>query len=523
MQIFIELVTGLILTFGYGGGGTPANPIPRHVENGVVLLASFDLPNGAGVALVNPNVSLNENPAHVFKFKRILTGPGVIPSLGSSMTGGQLVYVDDQADHLRTSAAHPWTDQVLTGGEVLPIYSTAVSKAMPAPARVALVKSLLYSTTNLAEIQSEPRIEHFLSLLEDGGAPASAPQGQAWDQGWLMRNWHLTAGGSPRRGWYQATCTRGGDGLDNWHYNRLLYLALNFVENPTPGRWEFGLRQAIAHASWGRHWTGQWRGMCRYEKGQALMGEAQGGAWEKQWSAGLVVWALLSDDPLLWMAVEETRQMILQSNPVLVWQGYWGARIASRYLDELLTFWLLTRDPVLLGKAQTFITHVENLLGPGGYWPNLGNLGLAEESPWMQVQLVAAIFRWYEQAPGLEAATGFSRTELVQVGSTILNQGSTWVNGQQVLLYRFGTTTVPPTAMHPSAFVLPMLRHMAAHDPSKQPLLAQWRTMLTSWAGSNFSHFAAGTPAPLSAIGYRYPTEGLGWSKSMMLYLEAMR
>ncbi|MCB9831086.1 MAG: hypothetical protein H6807_01325 [Planctomycetes bacterium] len=523
MQVFIELLTGLILTFGYGGGGTPTNPVPRYSENGVVLLASFDLPNGAGIVLINPNVSLNEDPNKVFHFKRILTTPNVIPSTGASMSGGQLVYVDDQIGHLRSSIAHPWTNQVLTGGELLPIYSTAISKGVPSTARRNLVLSFLFGITNLGEVASEPRIAHFLSLLEDAGAPASAPQGAAWDEGWLLRNWSITTGGNPLQGWYRAISTRGGDGLDNWHYNRLLYLALNYMENPSPARWEFGLRQAIAHASWGRHWTGQWRGMCRYEKGDAIMGEAQGGTWEKQWSAGLIIWALLSDDPLLWMAVDQSYQMMLQSNPATVWQGYWGARIAAHYLDELMSYWLLTRDPALLAKAQAFITKCENLLGPGGYWPNLGNQGLAEESPWMQVQLVAAIFRWYEQAPGLEAATGFTRSELCQVGGTIMSLGSTWVNGQQVLLYRFGTTTVAPASMHNSAFALPMLRYMAAYDPIWQPLYWQWHGLISNWGGSNFAHFASGQPAALSAIGYRYPTEGLGWSKSMMFYLEAFR
>ncbi len=524
MSIFVTLLTGLVITINAGGGGTLNSPIPRYTDsNGVIKLASFDLPNGHGVVLFNPNASIHEDPTGTFSFKKIETTTNVIPYIGATMGLNNLVFIPDDPTHYRTSIANPWTNHVLLGGEMIVVYKQSAPLSIPSTTRINQVKSIINATTGLQQIQTYPRIKHFLKELSDTGAITTVPQGQAWDMGWTLRNWTYTAGGAPRKGWFKAICPRGSGGLDNWHYNRLLYLAINFINDPTQANWEFGLRQAIAHATLGREWTGIRKGMSKYEKGDAFLGEQQPGTWSKQWSAGLVVWAILSDDYLLKKAIENTLQMHMGVNPTLVWQGYWGARIAARYLDELLLFYMLSNDPILLAKAQTFITHVKTLLGPNGWWPNLGNNGAAEESPWMQVQLVAAIYRWYERFPALEAAAGFTRAELDNVGAAIMQDGTEIKNGKKVLLYRMGTTTVSAPSMHLTAFAVPMLRFMSNHDSQYVGLYDQIRNFVTDWAGSHFTDVAAGTPPALSTIGYRFPPQGFGWSKAMLFYFEALR
>ncbi|MFT7618360.1 MAG: hypothetical protein ACI97A_002003 [Planctomycetota bacterium] len=523
MNIFVTLITGLVITITAGSGGTLDNPIPHYSDANGTKLASFDLPNNAGVVLFNPSASLHEDPNGTFAFKKIETTYNAVPYLGATMGAVNLNLIPDDPTHYRTSLANPWTSHVLIGGEMIVVYENTTNLRMPSPAKINAIKNLVYQSTNLGAIQNEPRIKHILEVLTDAGAASSVPQGQDWDMGWTMRNWSLTAGGASRNGWFKGVCPRGSGGLDNWHYNRLLYLALNFLNNPTPANWEFGLRQAIAHATLGREWTGTRKGMMKYEKGDAYLGEQQQPSWAKQWTGGLIVWALLSDDFLLNKAVEATVQMHYTVTPTLVWQGYWGARLAARYLEEVLLAYMLTKDPLLLAKAQIMITHVEGLIGPDGWWPNLGNGGNAEESPWMQAQLVTAIYRWYEQVPALESLTGFTKQEVTDVGAAIMQDGSEIKNGKRVLLYRMGTTVISAPAMHLSSFALPMLRHMRAFDNQYVPMYTDMHKLITNWAGSHFTDIAAGSPPALATIGYRFPPQGFGWSKAMLFYFEAMR
>ncbi len=523
MSVFVTLMTGLIISISSGSGGTIDNPIPRFSDGGQVKLASFDLPNGEGLVLFNPSDSYHDDPGGTFNFRKIETTTNAVPYHGSIMGATNLILIPDDPTHYRTSSLYPFTSHVLLGGEMLVIYKNSAALNKPSAAKIAAVKNIIHQTSALGQIQSNPRLKHFIKILADSGSPANAPQGEDWDMGWTLRNWVQTAGGAPRKGWFNSLCPRGSGGLDNWHYNRLLYLALNFIENPTNENWEFGLRQAIAHATLGREWTGLRKGMAKYEKGDVFLGDQQPGDWAKQWSPGLVVWALLSDNYILNKAIATTKQMHMNVNPILVWQGYWGARLAARYLEELLIYYLISGDPVLLGKAQTMITHIENLIGPQGWWPNLGNGGAAEESPWMQAQLVTAIYRWYERIPSLEAATGFTRTELDNVGAAIMQDGSELRNGKRALRYRMGTTIVPAPSMHLTSFAVPMLRYMSAHNPQYKPLRNEVTNFVMDWAGSQFSDIPTGSPPPLPTIGYRFPPQGFGWSKSMLFYLEALR
>ena len=71
MSIFITLITGLVITITAGNGGTLENPIPHFADANGTLLASFDLPDGAGVVLFNPRASHHEDPTGAFRFKKI--------------------------------------------------------------------------------------------------------------------------------------------------------------------------------------------------------------------------------------------------------------------------------------------------------------------------------------------------------------------------------------------------------------------------------------------------------------------
>ena len=491
----------------WGEGGTVQ--APHSIGGG---FSSIDLPDGMGILLVTDG---QDRP-----FKRIITDSYVVYTEGSRPLRGDMKgveYIPDDAAAYRRGF-----NNELLGHEALPILFAHDRWLPPSDVYREAVLTGLKQTTHFEELADHPRTVALIQCFDDRHLARSTPFG-ATDLGWLIRHHDYTFGGLPRTGWYKGICPRGAGGYDNWHYDGLMWLALHYMVNPRPDLYRFGVQQAIAHACYGRNWSGPYAGFARYEKGNAFIGENYSEHdWAKQWSAGLIVWHRLTGNPILGLQVQLMREQLKASDPNTTWQGYWGARIGSHYLEELLAHYLVNREPWIVEKARQFMVNCKLWQLENGCWPNKGNGGTAEESPWMQVQLVTAIFRWLEHAPELREV--WSPEDAAAAGAAIWKLGSQRKYGKPMLKYRFLTTEKLAPSMHLTAFAVPMLRFMAAHDPAKYgALYREVSDFVFSYAGTDIAGIVAETPTPISELGIRFPREGPGWSKALRFYLEARR
>lgn len=491
-------------------GGTVAKPY--DIGGGFV---SIDFGPGVGVLIGAPNGA---------EFKTIVTDGPVIPTKGSTfLPDGGMLYIpyDPLAFRGGRQEIKPW--------EVIAIYYPHSVGAVPDPKRVAAIKAGLMQTTNFAEIQRWPRLKKFLELHDDKHLPQNTPFGQT-DLGWLQRHWRYTTGGPDRVGWYNGVCEGGHERFNNWHYDGLFWIGVNYLENPRADLYDFGYRQAVAHATGGRWWFGPNAGFARFEKGVNFVGDqTESVSWSKQWSAGLIVWQWITGDPLLRMQVDLMREQLRRSNPDTIWKGYWGARIGSHYLTELLHHYLDRREDWIAQKAAHFIRNCRAWRAEDLCWDNRGSR--TTESPWMQTQLVTAIFKWIEQVPALKSE--FPIDDLMATGAAIWQKGHIRNNGKPMLKYRFRGFEQDAPSMHLTAFAVPMLRYMAAHDPAFVGLHNEVKSFVFGWAGTwvkritKYGHTFGvefGLPRNLDTIGWRNDLEGLGWSgKAIRFYLEACR
>ena len=251
----------------------------------------------------------------------------------------------------------------ITDFEVIPILFHHNDYLPPKLEHIARIKREIDQTTQMKKILGFSRLEKFLQTLDDTDQPKSTPFGNT-DMGWLMRHWDSTAGGKARVGWHNSVAGRGSGGLDNWHYNRLLFLLYNYVNNPNQRLFEYGYRQVIAHACYGHTWFGPNKGFARYEKGDPIIGQNfSPKAWEKQWSNDLITWHRLTGDEILGQCIENMRRQLKASNPDTVWQGYWGARRGARYLEELLVHYLHHREQWIVDKGRSFSAELSSLEG----------------------------------------------------------------------------------------------------------------------------------------------------------------
>lgn len=492
----------------WGAGGTVQ--APHDLGGG---FRSIDLPDGMGVLLITDG---QDHP-----FKRITTDKRVIYTLGSRPLPGSfdgVEYIpDDPAAYRRNG-----TNEIL-GFEAIPVLFPNDRWEAPTARDRARVMLELGQTTRFNEIRRQPRLVRLIQNFDDRFLPEKTPFGQT-DMGWQIRNYAYTFGGAPRVGWYNGVCPRGGDGFENWHYDALMWLALHYLNEPRPDLYRFCFQQALAHACYGRSWQGPYAGFARYEKGGSYIGQNYSDHdWAKQWSGGLIVWHRLTGNPVLGMQVDLMREQLRKSDPNTVWKGYWGARIGSHYLEELLAHYMNNRESWLADKARHFIANCHAWRNPDGTWPNLGNGGAAEESPWMQTQLVTAIFRWREQVPAMDEV--FPLADLMRSGAAVWTLGSTReVAGRPMLKYRFITTDVLAPSMHLTAFAVPMLRYMSSIDhDAYDGLYDEVSSFVFNFAGTDMGGIVTGTPTPIAELGYRFPREGPGWAKAARFYLEAAR
>jgi hypothetical protein len=150
-------------------------------------------------------------------------------------------------------------------------------------------------------------------------------------------------------------------------------------------------------------------------------------------------------------------------------------------------------------------------------WPNLGNGGNAEESPWMQLQVVADILRAWEQFPSTRG-TGPSEQDLRNVVDTILSDyGSERVGNYRCVRYRYHTIQTDARFLANSAWLLPALRLL------DHPLYEQQSKLFQEYAGCYVHDVRMRTPRRIEDIGARDARNGSAWTKDILAYLEALR
>lgn len=481
----------------YGTGGTPKSPY--SIGGGFYTI---DLLDEMGILISTNGVGQQFNSIH--------TDKKIIYTKGSISNGAGVNYIPDNPVAYRRYSTNEIMDF-----EVIPVLFFNEAYLPPEQARIDIVKRMVREVSGVGHIDSLPRMSKFLEFFEDKSQPLNTPFGDT-DMGWLLSHWHHTMGGQERVGWYDGVCTRGSGGFDNWHYDGLEWLALNYMNNPNQRLFEFGYQQAMAHTCYGRTWSGPTAGFARYEKGNEFIGENfSDKAWEKQWSNGLIIWWLLTENPAMKMQIDMMREQLKNSNPDTVWKGYWGARIGAHYLDELLAHYLVEKEDWIIDKAAHFMRNCLAWRAPDLCWDNRGSR--KTESPWMQTQLVTSMFKWIEQVPDI--ANNFPIRELLGSGAAIWNKGHITTYGKPMLLYRFRGATMMPRSMHITAFAVPMLRYMAAHDPRWVDTHKEVHDFVYDYAGSDIAGIVSEIPTPLGTLGYRFPREGPGWSKALRNYL----
>ena len=500
--ITVDFADGSRYQTTYPTGGTLDAPAKFAKE-----ISAIDLPNRMGILLCSPGIDS--------LYRSITIDRSVIFIPGSKRVGRGMNYIPNNPMAYR----QPFGNQI-KGYETIPILFHNDAYRAPDAATIARTKLEFDQTTQLSKILKKPRLLKMLQTLDDRQQPVQTAFGDT-DMGWQIRNWQHTAGGKARIGWHNGVQPRGGGGYDNNHYNRLQYLLYSYLNDPNQNLYEFGLRQIISHACQGRTWFGPKAGFRRYEKGNDFIGQNfSDNSMDKQWSGDIISWYRMTNNPILGMQIDLMRAQLKRSNPDTVWQGFWGARVGARYLEELLIHYLHRREGWIVDKAAQFIANCLAWRDTDYCWDNRGSP--VTESPWMQTQLVAAIFKWYEHRPELKPQ--FPVAELMNSGEAIWRLGSNRVYGKPMLYYRFRGATVLAPSMHLTSFALPMLRFMAATDNATWGRVSSdVETFITDFAGTDVGNVAANIKVPISALGYRYPRQGFGWSKAMLFYLESMR
>lgn len=423
------------------------------------------------------------------------------------------------------------TNHTLPAHAAIPILHESPIWNAPDESTIAQIKLVIEETTNVLDLGSPDmeRIRRFISLLEDKNQPLTVPMSQT-DMGWQERHFHHTFGGSERTGWYEGALFRSGaNGWDNDHYGRVWWMMIRFVYEPSEVRraqlWPYLLQKCLAHLCYGRFWGGPHKGLARDEKGNTYVGDSNRVPYSKQWIENVVAgWLLTGHEAFDHMI--ENAVVHYDATPVTkVWQGYWGTRLGARALEEYTTLALVRPlfRTQMVSKAKQMLDQFDVLLDRDHYvWPNLGNNGAAEESPWMHWQVIAAIFRCWELLPET-ILWGPTEEDLAAVAVNLLEKGSERINGYPLTRYRFHTTTTPARFLANTAFSLPALRYLKEWDSFFTADYHKVREVVSDYAGCYVSDVAAGVGRLPENIGFRDPSQGPAWSKAMLMFIGAMR
>lgn len=468
-------------------GGTRAAPMPVDVN-----LVAWSFPGGFVLANPGPNV-WESNAGTRYEFASLTSDVGI--------------------EIKPTDPKRGYPNHCFVGGEWWPFIRADAIPLPPSPADTQAVLALLGWRYDLSLLSKYPRLDHLVKLFGDGNVATNAPIGQR-DLGWVMRNKKLRMGGDDLVGAYESACTFGGDGFDNWHYDQLAFIALNWMRGRSDVDWMLGVRMAFAQACWGMYHTGNsWSGFFAYEKGYGIIGghpapnaTGQIPDWGKQWLAPLVLWWLLTErHPLLGAAIEDHLALLRRTNPKW-WGGDWGERRPARYLDSLRVAYLLTGDDVYRQKAVTAVAHIWTQIdGPTGLWVNKGSPPTT--SPWMHGELISELIGW-EQL-GVTGPPGALRAAY---NRTMASGTFHTANGRPGVWYRFFGPEKRRESPALNGFMIPAIRYF---EPARA----------TTWMDATFGPMLAaswsqvdqGIVAPIQDVGIEYSPLG---SAAKKVFLE---
>lgn len=420
---------------------------------------------------------------------------------------------------------------VLPAHAAIPVVHYSARWENPSEEKIALLRQLVLSTSPIGQLGDPEwlRIQHFIQLLKDDQLPPNTPMNST-DQGWQQRYFHLTFGGAPHVGWYHGVNFRSGaNGYDNYHYDRLFWMMVRFIFDYNPQRraqlWPYLGQSIFAHLCHGRMWGGPEKGAARAEKGTTYVGDLGTFSSAKQWIMNVLVGYLMFDKHPAFEDMARSAYAWWGKKPASeVWKGYWGTRQAARYIEDHILLGLVFPDlrAGCVSRIQDMMHQLNILLNRQVWvWPNLGNGGTANESPWMDAQCVTACLKAWQFFPET-VNYGPTREELINVMKTIFSDyGSEEINGYRVLRYGYHTNQDQARYIANTAPALPALYRLAPHSSWAAAQHRETRELIQQWAGTSVTNLRANNPTDLFSIGFRFPPEGGGWSKTLLIFCGA--
>lgn len=433
---------------------------------------------------------------------------------------------------------------VLPQHAALPIMAADGTWNPPSDETIATAREILFATTGVKDILDPKwaRVKRWLDLHEDKGLPeessGSGPitQFNDTDMGWLQNNFSYTHGSGSRpqdSGWYHGANFRsGGNGYDNYHYGRIWWMGVRIILEDDPAKrvalWPYFLEASINHVCYGRLWSGPEEGGARDEKGFYLVGDTNRNPTSKQWASNPAMSYMLTGNGLFKAALHGAHDWWNKKSATKVFSGHWGSRQPARHMEDLIVLGL-TVPELRVSCEQQLIAQLDNmdslLSRTHWLWENKGNGGNAEESPWMQSQVVSAVMRAWELLPATKGH-GPSLSDMDKVMAKIFSDaGSEVVGGYRCLRYRYHTTTHPARFVANTAFAVPALRHLAGSGIAWAK--AQYKEsarLIYDHGEKHISELAnLPDPFPIDQAGFRYPSQGGAWPKPLMNLIDSVR
>lgn len=442
--------------------------------------------------------------------------PPPLPNKSTSISEGY--FIKSRADG---------KNHVLPHGAALPILFDDGTWNPPTESEVRGIRQLIFSCTNIEALNSPEwsRVRELLRNFKDDNQPANTPLNET-DTGWHQRNFHTFAGGSPLEGWYDGVAFKTqANGFNNWHYNMAWWIGINWLleddADKRAAQWPYVLEQLLAYCAFGRDWTDAGMGQSLDEKGQHRVGDSNRRPYSKYYVLNLIMGALLTNQHDFFMdQIRAEGEFWKTKTADQVWKSYWGAREGTRNLSNAAYIALVAPDMRgdMVKEATDMLDNYDKYLDRSSWvWPNLGNGGNAEESPWMAAQVVADILRVWELLPETQGH-GPSRQDLVNIVDTILSDyGSVKHGNWHLLRYRYHTVQTPAHYSSLTAWIVPALRLLG------HPLYEHYATLSQQYCGSYTVDIANGSPRPIDEIGARDARNGAANIKILLQEIEAVR
>jgi len=331
---------------------------------------------------------------------------------------------------------------------------------------------------DLAARSKHRRVMRVKSLFTKNAFSEIFDNGNNRNMGWWAK-WYTTRFNDPPTkqlfGWIHQGGMASGDGQTNYHYDLIAWVVERALD-PTISQTEsdeayaYAYRCALHQAAVGLRrsvddLTAQ-QGALLYEKG-ITPGDYQWPLTSHEWPAGLIMVAIMSQDPDLLAAVTAHRDHLLALVLNTIWGRAWGSRKMGWYLEALRAhhyFLTATGQTALAAtvftKAQSAVVQfLSEVLGGETHFVNTG--AGTRWDPWQDVVTLEAMKRWQDLGATADWAKVDALSATVITDGTKLRAtaiGEILDGGYVVDGAYFETLSLP----HHSSLFLPLLTRMAA-------------------------------------------------------------